>query len=173
MAKSVDLIRHTDNEGDLLTPEGARAAVELGRRLSGGYDLLVSSGAQRATQTLACLLCGLAQRVGGGVLVDTGFRSAVEDRWREAARRARGNDLDAFRAVDPELVEKESALLGSALEHLFDVLPENGRALVAGHSPTQEAAVLGICGKVAQPLAKGAGLRVVQEGGQYRIEAFS
>src|SRR2546427_12848753 len=99
MAKSVDLIRHADSDGDLLTPEGARAAVELGRRLSGGYDLMVSSGAQRATQTLACLLCGLAQRVDGGGLVDTGFRSAVEDRWREAARRARGNGLEAFGAA--------------------------------------------------------------------------
>lgn len=173
MAKSVDLIRHTDSDGDLLTPEGARSAVELGGRLSGGYHLLVSSGAQRATQTLACLLCGLAQRVNGGVLVHTGFRSAVEDRWREAARRAQGKDLEAFRAADPDLVEKESALLGSALEHLFEVLPENGRALVAGHSPMQEAAVLGICGKLVQPLAKGAGLRVVQEGGEYRIEPLS
>jgi broad specificity phosphatase PhoE len=173
MDRTVDLLRHTDSEGDMLTEEGVRVAVELGRRLTGGYDLLVSSGAQRATQTLACLLCGLGQQVDGGVLVDPGFRSAVEDRWRDAAQRARGKDLEAFREADPELVEKESALLGSVLSHLFERLPEKGRALVVGHSPTHEAAVLGICGQVTRPLTKGAGVRVVQEDGSYRIEALS
>jgi broad specificity phosphatase PhoE len=173
MDRRVDLVRHTDSEGDVLTEVGVRVAVELGRRLTGGYDLLVSSGAQRATQTLACLLCGLGQQVDGGVLVDPGFRSAVEDRWRDAAQRARGKDLEAFREADPELVEKESTLLGSVLSHLFERLPEKGRALVVGHSPTHEAAVLGICGQITQPLSKGAGVRVVQQDGSYRIEALS
>jgi broad specificity phosphatase PhoE len=62
MDRRVDLVRHTDSEGDVLTEVGVRVAMELGRRLAGGYDLLVSSGAQRATQTLACLLCGLVSR---------------------------------------------------------------------------------------------------------------
>ena len=53
MAKYVELRRHTDNEADMLTPEGVRAAVEIGSHLAGSYDLLVSTGAQRATQTLA------------------------------------------------------------------------------------------------------------------------
>jgi len=170
MAKTVDLLRHTDSEGDALTQDGVRAAVALGGRLTGRYDLLVSSGAQRATQTLACVLAGSGQRVAGGVTVETGFRSAVEDRWREAAKRASGKDLEAFRQADPQLVEKESTLLGSVLRNLFDRLPENGRALVAGHSPTHEAAVLGLCGQLVQPLAKGAGVRVVREGAAYRVE---
>ncbi len=172
MAKTVDLLRHTDSEGDALTEGGVRAAVALGGRLTGRYDLIVSSGAQRATQTLACLLCGSGKRVEGGAIVETGFRSAVEDRWREASKRAPGKDLEAFREADPELVEQESALLGSVLRNLFDRLPENGRALVAGHSPTHEAAVLGLCGQLLQPLAKGAGVRVVREGDAYRIEAL-
>ena len=54
MAKRIELRRHTDNDGDVLTDEGARAALEIGSRLWGGYALLVSPGAQRATQTLAC-----------------------------------------------------------------------------------------------------------------------
>ncbi|TME15089.1 MAG: histidine phosphatase family protein, partial [Chloroflexi bacterium] len=128
MAKTVDLLRHTESEGDALTQDGVRAAVALGGRLTGRYDLLVSSGAQRATQTLACVLAGSGQRVAGGVTVETGFRSAVEDRWREAAKRASGKDLEAFQQADPELVEKESTLLGSVLRNLFDRLPENGRA---------------------------------------------
>jgi broad specificity phosphatase PhoE len=173
MHRTVDLLRHTDSEGDLLTEEGVRAAVALGGRLTGGYALLVSSGAQRATQTAACLLCGLGQKVDGGVIVETGFRSAVEDRWREAGRRANGKDLEAFREADPDLVEQESALLGSVLSRLFERLPEGGRALVVGHSPTHEAAVLGLCGQVIQPLGKGAGVRVIQDDGTYRIESLT
>jgi broad specificity phosphatase PhoE len=171
--KTVDLLRHTDSDGDELTEEGVRAAVQLGRRLPDRYQLLVSSGAQRATQTLACLLCGMARPVEGGVVVDRGFRSAVEDRWREAGRRASGRDLAAFQEADPELVEKEATVLGAALRGLLDRLPEGGQALVVGHSPTQEAAVLGLCGQIVQPLGKGTGVRVVEEGGSYRVSELA
>jgi broad specificity phosphatase PhoE len=56
MAKYVELRRHTDADGDVLTSDGVQAALEIGSRLTGDYELLVSTGAQRATQTLACLL---------------------------------------------------------------------------------------------------------------------
>jgi len=37
--------------------------------------------------------------------VESGLRSAVEDRWREAARAAgKGADLEAMRKVDPMFV---------------------------------------------------------------------
>jgi hypothetical protein len=54
MARFVELRRHTDNDGDLLTDEGVAAALRIGAGLAGGYRLGVSTGAQRATQTLAC-----------------------------------------------------------------------------------------------------------------------
>ncbi len=169
MARTVELRRHTDADGDLLTADGVRAAIELGARLSGGYDVVISSGAQRATQTAACLLAGRGERVPGGVVVITGFRSSVEERWFDAAKRAHGKDLEAFREVDPELVEKESTLLGGELRSVFEALPEGGKALVIGHSPTTEAAVLGLTGEVVEPLAKGAGVVVVEEAGGYRV----
>jgi phosphohistidine phosphatase SixA len=172
MSKTVELRRHTDADGDALTPEGVRAAVEIGRRLDGDYALLISSGAQRATQTVACFLAGMGRRVAAGVVVDTGFRSSVEERWFAAARRAQGKDLEAFRKVDPELVEKESALLGGALKGVFDALPEGGTALVVGHSPTTEAAVLGLTGQAVEPVAKGAGVRVVEDAGVYRVTSL-
>jgi len=143
VAKSVELRRQADADGDVLTPEGVRTAVEIGRRLEGAYDFLISSGAQRATQTLACFLTGMGRPVAGGVVVNTGFRSSVEERWLEAARRADGKDLEAFRRVDPDLVEKESTVLGAALKSVFESLPEGGRA----------------------------GGRVTEEGGRYRVEA--
>jgi hypothetical protein len=106
----------------------------------------------------------------GPITENTGFRSAVEERWFDAARRAEGKDLESFRKVDPELVEDEARLLSSVLRGVFDALPEGGRALVVGHSPTTEAAVLGLTGEVVAPISKGAGVSVVEETlGRYRV----
>lgn len=172
MAKTVELWRHTDADGDVLTPTGVSMAVEIGRRLQDSYDVLTSSGAQRATQTAACFLAGMGRQVPGGVTVNAGFRSNVEERWFSAARRAEGKDLEAFRKVDPDLVEHEATLLGSILRSVFHELAEGGRALVVGHSPTNEVAVLGLTGQLVQPLAKGTGVRVVEEGGRFRVESL-
>src|ERR671914_2919770 len=161
MAKYIELRRHTDADGDVLTPEGVQAAIQIGSRLTGGYDLLVSTGAQRATQTLACFLAGLGEKVRQGVVVEPGLRSRVEDRWRAAYEKAGSGDLPALREADPEIVEEDSATLASALRRVLDALPDGGRALVAGHSPTNEAAVLGLTGEIVAPLAKGAGVRVL------------
>jgi hypothetical protein len=105
MARYVELRRHTDADGDVLTPEGVRAATEIGARLRGGYDLLVSTGAQRATQTLACFLAARGERVAGGVVVEAGLRSGREDRWREAYEQAGSGALEALRSADPELAK--------------------------------------------------------------------
>jgi hypothetical protein len=83
--REVELWRHTDADGDALTAEGVRAALVIGASLSGKYDLAVSTGAQRATQTLACFLAALAQEVPGGVVVESRLRSDVEDPTNEAA----------------------------------------------------------------------------------------
>jgi broad specificity phosphatase PhoE len=170
MARYVELRRHTDNDGDALTEEGVRAALEIGRELAGGYQLLVSTGAQRATQTLACFACALREPVPGGAVVEPGLRSRVEDRWREAYQRAGSGDLAALRDADPELVKEDSAVLGAALRRVFDRLPEGGRALAVGHSPTNEAAVLGLSGAIIEPMGKGAGVLVIADGDQMRVE---
>ena len=81
MARYVELRRHTDSDGDVLTEDGVEAALEIGRRLTGPYALLISSGAQRATQTLACFACALTDPVSGGAIIEPGLRSEVEDRW--------------------------------------------------------------------------------------------
>jgi broad specificity phosphatase PhoE len=170
MAKEIELRRHTDSDGDVLTQEGVQAALELGKALRGGYQLLVSSGAQRATQTLACFACALGERVPDGAVVESGMRSEVEDRWRQAYQKAGSGELGALRAADPGLVDEDSAVLGAALRRLLDRLADGGRALVVGHSPTNEAAVLGLTGKVVEPMAKGAGVLVVADGEDTRVE---
>jgi broad specificity phosphatase PhoE len=170
MAKELELRRHTDNDGDTLTEAGVQAALEIGADLRGGYRLLVSSGAQRATQTIACFACALGERVSGGAVVEPGMRSEVEDRWRQAYQNAGSGELGALREADPELVEEDSAALGAALGRVLDRLPDGGRALIVGHSPTNEAAVLGLTGMVVEPMAKGAGVLVVADEKETRVE---
>jgi broad specificity phosphatase PhoE len=170
MAKYLELRRHTDADGDVLTREGVRAAVEIGSHLTGGYDVLVSSGAQRATQTLACVLAGLGEKVLRGVVVEPGLRSAAEERWRAAHEKAGSGTLQALREADPELVEEDSAALGAALRRVLESLSDGGRALVVGHSPTNEAGVLGLSGETVEPISKGGGVLVVEEEGAVRVE---
>src|SRR5207344_1333587 len=149
----VELRRHTDNEGDRLTPQGVADAEVIGRDwLHPPYAAFVSTGAARATQMLEILRHAAGQD-GTPITAAAGLRSSVEDRWREAAKAAgKGADLDAVRAIDPGLVERESVLLGSALRQVVAGTAGGGRALVVGHSPTNEAAVLGLAGRVVPPL---------------------
>jgi phosphohistidine phosphatase SixA len=172
MAREIELRRHTDNEGDVLTADGVQAALEIGSRLAGGYAVAVSTGAQRATQTLACFLAALGARVPGGVIVEAGLRSQVEDRWRAAYEQAGSGTLEALRRADPELVDEDSAVLGAALRRVLDRLGGGDRALVVGHSPTNEAAVLGLTGEEVPPLAKGAGVLVTAEGTGFSVETL-
>jgi phosphohistidine phosphatase SixA len=167
----VELLRHTANDGDRLTPQGVADAEEMGHhRLHPPYAAFVSTGAARCTQMLEIL-----RRAAGQdeipITLAIGLRSSVEDRWRDAAKSAgKGADVEAMRAVDPDLVERESWLLGLALRQVVDGLDEGGRALVVGHSPTNEAAVLGLTGRAIAPLGKGEGVLLIEDGGDYRVE---
>ena len=170
MRREIELRRHTDNDGDVLTAEGVEAALAIGARLQGGYHFGVSTGAQRATQTLACFLAALGERVPGGVAVEPGLRSQVEDRWRAAYQNAGSGELEALREADPELVAEDSERLGAALRRVLDRLPDGGRALVVGHSPTNEAAARGRTGAIVAPRTTGAGVLVVASDGGFQID---
>ena len=92
----------------------------------------------------------------------------MEDRWRTAAKAAgKGASVEGIRRVDPDLVEHEERLLGAVLRAVIESLPEGGRALVVGHSPTNEAAVGGLTGQAVGPLAKGAGVLRREDGGRF------
>jgi broad specificity phosphatase PhoE len=170
MTKHVELRRHTDNDGDYLTADGVRAALEVGRKLEGPYDLMISSGAQRATQTLACFLAAAGMKLDAGIVVDERFRSEDEERWKRAYKDAGAGDLESFRRVDPDWVETESRRFGEALGDALARLPEGGRGLVVGHSPMNEAAVFGLTGVVVEPLSKGGGVLVAAtDDGGYEV----
>jgi broad specificity phosphatase PhoE len=170
VAREIELRRHTDADGDVLTVEGVRAALKIGARLTGNYDVAVSTGAQRATQTVACFLAALAEQVPAGVIVEPGLRSNVEDRWRSAYQSAGSGELQALREADPGLVAEDSERLGAALRRVLDHLPDGGRALVVGHSPTNEAAILGLTGEIVAPLGKGEGVLVIAGDDGFSVE---
>jgi len=166
----VELRRHTDNEGDDLTAQGVANAEAIGREeLRPPYAAFISSGAARATRMVRILRHAAGQ---DDVVIDevSGLRSTVEDRWRAAAKAAgRGATVEQIRAVDPDLVEHEERLLGSALRGIVESLPDGGRALVVGHSPTNEAAVAALTGQTVEPLGKGAGVLLVEDGGKFTV----
>lgn len=170
LARYVELRRHTDNDGDMLTEDGVRAAVALGEVLSGGYRVVASSGAQRATQTAGCVIAGLGEPIPDGVVVEPRLRSDMEDRWRAAYRTAGAGDLESLRVADPDLVRADSEVLAKGLERMFERLEDGERALVIGHSPTNEAAVFGLTGVIVGPLGKGEGVVVIEAGDGYAVE---
>jgi phosphohistidine phosphatase SixA len=167
----VELRRHTDNDGDRLTEQGITDAEALGRdTLSPPYSAFVSSGAARATEMLT-ILRRAAHQTEVPITVEQGLRSAVEDRWRAAGKAAgKGASLEGMRAVDADLVEQEARLLGTALSRVLHVLPDGGRALVVGHSPTNEAAVLGLTGQEIGPMGKGEGALIIEDDGHYTVD---
>ena len=165
MAKVLEIRRHTDNDGDVLSPDGVVAALRIGREeLQDRYAVAVSSGAQRATQTIGCLLAGRGVSVPGGVIVDEGFRSEREDEWRAAYGETGSGHLDDFARVAPDLVEDDGAVLAGALRRTLDRLDDGEQALLVGHSPTSEAAVRSLTGVTVEPLGKGDGVVVTVDG---------
>jgi broad specificity phosphatase PhoE len=173
MAKELELRRHTDNDGDVLNDDGVREALRIGERLRGGYSLSVSTGAQRATQALACMLAALTERVPRGVVVEPRLRSEHEDRWKEIASQANGKDLSAFRAVDARFVQAEAQRLSEGLRAVLDRLDEEERALVIGHSPTNEAAIYGLTDLQIAPLSKGGGVLLVCDEKGFQVEQLT
>lgn len=168
--KTIDLFRHVSNEGDELTPEGVAAAIAIGSGLPGGYSVAVSSGAQRATQTLGCFLAGLGEKIPQGVVVVDTLRSAVEERWRSAYESAGAGDLASLSQADPDLVADDSAALADGLRQVFATTPVGGRALVVGHSPTNEAAIFGLTGVIMEPMGKGESISISQTGKAFLID---
>jgi hypothetical protein len=89
---------------------------------------------------------------------------------RAAYQKAGSGALAALREADPELVAEDSQRLGAALRRVLDRRPDGACALVVGHSPTNEAAVLGLTGEIVAPLAKGASVRVIAGDDGYQVE---
>ena len=166
----LEIRRHTDNDGDTLTAGGIMAAEAVARPpYTAVLPVRVDGGGPGRPGVPVEILRHTADRT-TSLLALPGLRSSVEDRWKAASKAAgEGADLEAVRRVDPDLVDSETRLLGHALAEVLDALPEEGRALVVGHSPTNEAAVLGLTGQLVPPLGTGDGVLVTQTSDGFEV----
>ena len=170
--KTIEFRRHAERmkDVDALSPEGRAHAEDVGRGLSGGYDVVFVSPAKRAAETVAWLLRGAGQQLREHAVIP-GLLSEEEDRWRSAGKAAASSRIDAITLEDPELVDRECARLKGVVEELFGRVPEDGTALAVGHTPLIEAAVYGLTGVVIEPLSECDGVVVIQQGpGEYRLQ---
>ena len=67
-------------------------------------------------------------------------------------------------------MREDSERLAAGLRRVLDRVPDGGRALAVGHSPTNEAGVFGLTGELVAPMSKGAGVLVVLDGDRARVE---
>ena len=157
--------------GDSLSPEGIQQAYELGRSLRIGYTHLYTSGAQRATQTLACILAGMGRPVASGVVVRPGLGSIRETDWRTTVRAAGSANLDDLLRANGSLIRDESKRLADEIVAMFADLPEGAYGLAIGHTPLLECAIFGLTNKAHKPLAECEGFVVVRhKSGRFEVE---
>ena len=118
MARYVELRRHTDADGDVLTQEGVR----------GGQDRRASARRLRPTCLHGCAACDAdarvssrrARRAGRGWSRRRGRLARREDRWREAYEKAGSGEKLAYRA------EPRPAHFGSSSRSRFRPSMANG-----------------------------------------------
>jgi broad specificity phosphatase PhoE len=170
--RALEIRRHATRhpEEDRLSSDGEILAERVGSQLTGPYHAVFTSPARRAAETAAWFLRGLGQQIPPMHGVAEGLSSDVEDRWRSAAKAAASSRIDAIEGVDPDLAEKESALLADTVRRLLADLPEDGRGLAIGHSPLIEAAVYGLTGTIIEPLKECEGVLLVEDAGLVRLD---
>ncbi|HEX9717563.1 MAG TPA: phosphoglycerate mutase family protein [Actinomycetota bacterium] len=143
--KTLEIRRHArrDPNADRVSPEGQVQAEEVGRTLTGGYDVVFVSPAKRAAETVAWFLQASGQQLPEHAVVPG----------------LAGNGTDG----SPEQ-------LGSVLRALLAAVPEGGRGLAVGHTPLIEKAVLRLAGREVEPLSECEGVLLTEEGGDIRVE---
>jgi hypothetical protein len=169
MAKYVELRRHTDADGNVLTPEGCgrrsrsdcalRAATTCSSRPARSGRLRRSPASLRDSER-RCRRewwsspdCAPAPRTAG----ERPIRRPGAAHSRRSARRTPSSSRKTPPRSRPRCV--------ASLTYCPKAV-----ALVVGHSPTNEAAVLGLAGEIVDPISKGGGVLVVEQDGAVRVE---
>jgi hypothetical protein len=98
------------------------------------------------------------------------FRSSPVVKSHLALAAAEGERGGCLTRASPGLLETECRAVEAPTRPVDESLPDGGRALVVGHSPTDEAAILGLVGEIVEPISKGDGVLVVEEDGALRVE---
>lgn len=160
-----------DRGGDALSEEGIEAAYQLGRSLRIGYTHLFSSGTQRATQTIACLLAGMGRHVLSGVAIRRDLGSPRTYDWRAATAAARGIDPSAQLEYDEAFLRAEGERLSAVVRSILANLPEGSYALAVTDDCLAECAVYGLTGKFPTALKECDGFLIAEmPGGRLEVE---
>ncbi len=143
--KTLEIRRHArrDPNEDRLSPEGRAQAADVGRMLTGGYDVVFVSPAQRAAETVAWFL------------------------------RASGQQLPEHAVVPGlagEGTDGSPEQLGEVLRAVLAAVPDGGRGLAVGHTPLIEKATARLTGRTIEPLHECEGVLITDDGGDIRLE---
>jgi phosphohistidine phosphatase SixA len=140
----LELRRHAkrDPSADRLSPDGRRQAEDVGRTLTGGWDVIFVSPAMRTAETVAWFL------------------------------RARGEQLAPHAVIPGlagEGTDRSPLAMAGVVTALLDAVPEGGRGLAVGHTPLIERAVLGISAQEIAPLAECEGVLLSREDDEHPV----
>jgi phosphohistidine phosphatase SixA len=136
VVKVLELYRHArrDPTEDRLAPEGRAGAEDLGRSITSPFDVVFTSPAQRAAETVAWILRGMHAQLPAEHAVVPGL---------------------AGRGTDGSPVQ-----LARVLSEVLDAIPHGGRALAVSHTPIVEKATEGLTGRAIAPLSELEGVRL-------------
>lgn len=136
--RTLELRRHArrDPTADRLSEEGRTQARSVGATLSGGYQVVFISPAQRAAETVAWMLRGLGDQLPAHAVVP-GLAAQDND----------GSPL----------------AMAGVVAALLDAVPEDGRGLAVSHTPLIERAVLGLTARELEPLGECEGVLLSKE----------
>lgn len=136
--RTLELRRHArrDPTADRLSAEGRTQARSVGATLSGGYQVVYISPAQRAAETVAWMLRGLGEQLPAHAVVP-GLAAQDND----------GSPL----------------AMAGVVAALLDAVPEEGRGLAVSHTPLIERAVLGLTARELEPLGECEGVLLSKE----------
>ncbi len=100
MSREIELRRHTDADGDVLTAEGgAAAALEIGARLQGGYDLALLPRRLQLRARCLSVPTGFVSRRGSEQAAPT-WRSVIAARCAHAGRTHRRRGAHELKALE-------------------------------------------------------------------------
>ena len=134
--KVLELRRHArrDPAADRLSAEGRAQAEDLGRSLTGSFDAVFTSPAQRAAETVAWILRGMHAQLPSHHGIVPGLAGQGTDGSPEE--------------------------LARVISELLDAIADGGRALAVSHTPIVEKATEGLTARRIEPLAELDGVRL-------------
>jgi phosphohistidine phosphatase SixA len=137
----LELRRHArrDPNADQLSAEGRAQAEDVGRSLTGRFDAVFTSPAQRAAETVAWMLRGMHAALPPEHAVVPGLA---------------GQDTDG-----------SPVQLGRVVGELLEAVPDGGRGLAVSHTPIVEKATEGLTGRHIEPLAECEGVILTLDDG--------